>query len=164
MLGPDLGGLGEIYSANEVLNLIRKPSESIKSGHETQEVKTTDGEVFLGRMQGSNAGEIILVTVGNRLVRVPRSKIASEQTRPTSLMPEGLLDGLSEQQTNDLLAYLGVRDREPAWLMRQWLKVEGVLRSFAPQVSLKAKLAAIAAVGVALVAALRFWRKRRRAR
>ena len=79
-------------------------------------------------------------------------------------MPEGLLDGLSEQQTNDLLAYLGVRDREPAWLMRQWLKVEGVLRSFAPQVSLKAKLAAIAAVGVALVAALRFWRKRRRAR
>ena len=164
MLGPDLGGLGEIYSANEVLNLIRKPSESIKSGHETQEVKTTDGEVFLGRMQGSNAGEIILVTVGNRLVRVPRSKIASEQARPTSLMPEGLLDGLSEQQTNDLLAYLGVRDREPAWLMRQWLKVEGVLRSFAPQVSLKAKLAALAAVGVALAAALRFWRKRRRAR
>ncbi len=48
--------------------------------------------------------------------------------------------------------------------MRQWLKVEGVLRSFAPQVSLKAKLAALAAVGVALVAALRFWRKRRRAR
>ena len=82
-------------------------------------------------------------------------------------MPEGLLDGLSEQQTNDLLAYLGVRDREPAWLMRQWLKVEGVLRSFAPQVSLKAKLAALAAVGVALmalVAALRLWRKRRRAR
>ncbi len=164
MLGPDLGGLGEIYSATEVLNLIRKPSESIKSGHETQEVKTTDGEVFLGRMQGSNAAEIILVTVGNRQVRVPRSKIASEQTLPTSLMPEGLLDGLGEQQTNDLLAYLGVRDREPAWLLGQWQKVERVLRSFAPQISLKAKLIAIAAGLVALAAAIRVWRKRKAAR
>lgn len=164
MLGPDLGGLGEIYSAAELLNLIRRPSESIKSGHETQEVKTTEGEVFLGRMQGTNAEEIILVTAGNRQVRVPRSKIAAEQTLPISLMPEGLLDGLSQQQTNDLLAYLGVRDREPTWLVGQWRKVEGALRSFAPQVCLKAKLAALAAVGVALVAALRSWRKRRRVR
>jgi putative heme-binding domain-containing protein len=164
MLGPDLNGLGEIYSAAEVLNLIRNPSESIKSGHETQEVTTTDGEVLLGRMKGSSAEEIALVTVGNRLIRVPRSKIASERTLPTSLMPEGLLNGLSEKQTNDLLAYLGVRDREPTWIVGQWRKVEAVLRSFAPQISLKVKLAVIAALGVVFVAAVRAWRRRRRAR
>jgi hypothetical protein len=75
-----------------------------------------------------------------------------------------LLNGLSEKQTNDLLAYLGVRDREPTWIVGQWRKVEAVLRSFAPQISLKVKLAVIAALGVVFVAAVRAWRRRRRAR
>jgi hypothetical protein len=57
-----------------------------------------------------------------------------------------------------------VRDREPTWIVGQWRKVEAVLRSFAPQISLKVKLAVIAALGVVFVAAVRAWRRRRRAR
>ena len=161
MLGPDLGGLGEIYSKTEVLDMIRKPSEGIKSGHETQQVTTTDGEILLGRMLSSNTDEMILVTIGNRQVHVPRATIAAQQMLDTSLMPEGLLNGLSAQQTNDLLAYLGVRDREPAWLVGQWQKVERALRSVLPGISLKTKLAVIAVFMATLVAALRIWRKRK---
>lgn len=163
MLGPDLAGLGEIYSRDEVLNLIRNPSESIKSGHETLQVATANGATLLGRMLGSSQDEIILVTAGNRQVHVPRAEIASETTLPTSLMPAGLLEGLAPAQINDLLAYLGVRNREPSWSKARLLKLESVLRSVLPQVSLKLKLASIAAAAL-LFATLLAKRLKRKAR
>ena len=158
-LGPDLGGIGEILTQDEVLAAIRKPSESIKSGHETVQISKKDGAILLGRLASTSVEELTLIIAGNQQLHIRRSEIADTKTLPTSLMPEGLLNGLSDVQTGDLLAYLGVRDRSPGLLKGSLQKIESGLRYFFPKVSLKAKLAFIALVVIAIMAAIR--RKRR---
>jgi hypothetical protein len=41
-------------------------------------------------------------------VRVPRDQVAEMKAAGTSLMPEGLLDGLTDQQLRDFFAYLRI--------------------------------------------------------
>ena len=162
MLGPDLAGVGEIYTVDEILAMIRRPSEGIKSGFETEQLVLTDGEVVTGRMMSSSAEDLTLMTAGNQSVRVPRAQIVSEQMPPTSLMPEGLLDRLDQQQVNDLLAYLGVRDRRPAWFMARLYDLEFLLQPVFPSLRFRMKLAAGA--GIVLALSLAFWRWRRAGR
>jgi hypothetical protein len=49
---------------------------------------------------------IVLRGLDNQNVTLARSVIAQLQPAGMSLMPEGLLDTLTEQQTRDLFAYL----------------------------------------------------------
>jgi hypothetical protein len=51
-----------------------------------------------------------LAIPGNTVVPIPRADVASIQVTGQSLMPVGLLEGLSEKDLNDLLAYLRVRE------------------------------------------------------
>ena len=51
-----------------------------------------------------------LLVAGNQEVFTENKNVESQTMLETSLMPPGLLAGLSEQEIDDLLAYLKVRD------------------------------------------------------
>jgi putative heme-binding domain-containing protein len=49
---------------------------------------------------------VTLTDMSGNKTKVAREEIQSLAASPTSLMPEGLLDALTHEQTRDLIAYL----------------------------------------------------------
>ena len=108
-LGPSLHEIGKMFSREEILRDINEPSKGIKTDYETVEVKTKDGQTIQGRRLWARGGVKLLVA-GNQEVFTENKNVESQTMLETSLMPPGLLAGLSEQEIDDLLAYLKVRD------------------------------------------------------
>ena len=61
-------------------------------------------------MMGARWERIELALPGNVTLLILREAIASVEVQQVSVMPVGLLEGLSEGDRNDLLAYLKVRE------------------------------------------------------
>jgi putative heme-binding domain-containing protein len=104
-IGPDLTS----YAREDVEGMIRNilhPSAEIREGYETYAVITEDGRTVTGFLTDRSDRSLAIRGLDGQDVMLPRDKV--ERTRPLgrSLMPEGLLDGLSDQQIRDLFAYL----------------------------------------------------------
>ena len=59
-----------------------------------------------GRLADSNAGTITLLDAKNKRTVLNRSDLEELNESPVSLMPEKLLDKLTDQQIRDLIAYI----------------------------------------------------------
>ncbi len=104
-VGPDLTTYKRDDLANLLLNVVN-PSAEIREGYESQVVNTSTGRVLTGIVAEKDARVVVLRTSdGNRLV-ISRDDIEDMTVSGTSLMPEGLLQGLSDQELRDLFAYL----------------------------------------------------------
>jgi hypothetical protein len=62
--------------------------------------------VFLGRVVGTDQDFIKLMVIGNRVLNIPKSEVKSEESYEKSLMYNGLLNGMSEEDTDALLSYI----------------------------------------------------------
>ena len=111
LLGPNLAGLGEWMDYETVLREVRQPSHSIRSGYDGRLVVTDDGESVSGRVVTSDAATLTLMVAGNQNVSIPRASIRQQQPSKISMMPEGLLNGLSEREQRDLFTFLGIQER-----------------------------------------------------
>jgi putative heme-binding domain-containing protein len=104
-VGPDLTTYRRDDLETMLLNIVN-PSAEIREGYSTRVVATADGRVLSGvlieedqnvvRLRGSDGAELALA----------RNQIDAMRTATTSLMPEGLLKDLTDQQLRDLFAYL----------------------------------------------------------
>lgn len=104
-IGADLSNL--IYrDYASVLKDITEPSAAINPDHIAYNVQLKDGDVETGVLLENNPEEIVLGQVTGKSLRVPRSKIANLKSSAISLMPEGLLKGLTEAQQHDLMRFL----------------------------------------------------------
>lgn len=106
LIGPNLKDAGRVYSREELLEEIQSPSLRIKPSMGATRITRHDGEVLLGRVVGSDEHGVRLMLVGNRIVEIPRNDIAAEEPHKESLMWEGLLAGLTDEQIDDLLAFI----------------------------------------------------------
>ncbi len=106
LLGPNLKDIGHIYSREELLEEIRYPSRRIKPSMAPTRIVKQDGEVLLGRVVSASSSAVRLMVVGNRILEIPRSTIQMEETVMESLMWEGLLEGLDDEDVSALLDYL----------------------------------------------------------
>jgi putative heme-binding domain-containing protein len=115
-VGPDLTGLAGRFSPRDLLESIIHPSKEISDQYQAVMIATDDGRLVTGRIVNLNGDNLMIMSNmldPNGLERVERSKIEEIQPSPVSLMPEGLLNTLNEQEILDLLAYLLSRgDRE----------------------------------------------------
>ena len=68
-------------------------------------INTRDGRTYAGNIYREDNQRITLRIVGQDLV-IPKAEILSRETSPLSMMPEGMLDALSDQQARDLIGYL----------------------------------------------------------
>lgn len=106
--GPDLTQAGGRFQVKDLVEAIVEPSRVVSDQYKASIVQTADGRVHTGRIVAEDADAVTVVTDpedATRFVRVPRSAIEEIAASPTSLMPSGLLDQLSEQEVLDLLAY-----------------------------------------------------------
>jgi len=103
-LGPDLTG-SDRHNLEYLLENILDPGAVVPADYRMAVVKLADGRVLTGTLDEQNDRLVILQTPAERL-QVDRDKVLAIEHLPLSLMPEGLLQSLSEDEVRDLFAYL----------------------------------------------------------
>ena len=104
-IGPDLTGY-ERDNLHFWLLAIVDPSAGIREEYTNYELETSDGLLLTGFITERGADSVTIEDGERGRMAVRKSRIRSLKASPLSRMPEGLLDTLSEQQVQDLFAYL----------------------------------------------------------
>jgi putative heme-binding domain-containing protein len=104
-IGPDLTAYQRHDLANLLLSIVN-PSAEIREGFETLQAATRDGRVVTGLLVEKDPRVLILRNADGQTITLSRDEIDEVEPQRQSLMPEGLLKGLTDQQARDLLAYL----------------------------------------------------------
>ena len=104
-IGPALDGAGA-HGNEYLLRNILMPDAAMEAGYRRFRVETQDGEVHEGMLAGSDGASLILRQPGAEDRRFARDTVRRSGFLRSSMMPEGLLEGLPEQQVADLFAYL----------------------------------------------------------
>lgn len=103
-IGPDLTGSGRKNLDYVLLNLI-DPSAAVGAEYKMSIIAMKDGRVFNGIVVTKTDKVLTLQTAKDR-VQVELSEIDEIQVSTQSLMPDGLMQPMTEQQVRDLIAYL----------------------------------------------------------
>jgi putative heme-binding domain-containing protein len=103
-LGPDLTGSGRA-DLDYLLENIVAPNAVVPAEYQMSILELRDGRVLSGVISANDDRTLTLQTPDGEL-KVEKSTIAKTTRLPDSLMPPGLLDPLSLEQTRDLMAYL----------------------------------------------------------
>jgi putative heme-binding domain-containing protein len=104
-VGPDITGANR-SDLEYLLQNILFPNAVIPNEYRQTLVETKDGRLISGIVKGQEGGTLLIQTA-NEVVRVAVADIATREQAENSMMPEGLVAGLEEQQVRDLLYYLG---------------------------------------------------------
>ena len=104
--GPDLSKVGGRLSREQILESLHMPSKVIAKGFEPWVVTLTDGSAQTGFMLKASDAEITLKLPTGQPMTMARDQIKSQQPQPVSLMPEGQLQSLTEQEAADVITYL----------------------------------------------------------
>ena len=104
-VGPDMTSLGASAPIDYLIESIYKPNAKIKENYHSVNILTVDGLILTGIIVGSDNNEVILRDARNKLVRIPKDEIEFQKPGK-SLMPEGLVDRLSQQEQVDLIKFL----------------------------------------------------------
>ena len=105
-LGPDLSRIGAQQSASQILESIVAPSKTVAPLFRTSVIELRDGTSQAGFVRARGLNEILLTLPSGESIKIRHTDVASENTLLTSLMPEGLMQGLTPQEAADLVAYL----------------------------------------------------------
>lgn len=104
MIGPDLTG-GDRHKLTFLLENILDPSAIVPADYRMTVFKLKDGRTITGVIPEQNPKTLTVQTPAERLV-IERSEVQEQQQLPMSLMPEGLLMALGEEQVIHLVRYL----------------------------------------------------------
>lgn len=110
-IGPELTGSNRANLDYFLLNVLA-PSYDVPEGYRMVTVTSKDGQVFVGNVVEEDATKVVLNMVGQRTV-VAQADIRSRQTSKISMMPEGLLNPLQDDQILDLIAYMRTEKQVP---------------------------------------------------
>ncbi|MDH3649380.1 MAG: c-type cytochrome, partial [Saprospiraceae bacterium] len=105
MLGPDLTGSNRT-NLDYILSNMLDPSAEIQDDYKMTVITTRDGRTYAGNIASENDRQITLRIAGQDNVILNRSEVQSSETTPKSMMPEGLLQTLDDQEVIDLVGYL----------------------------------------------------------
>lgn len=103
-IGPDLTGSNRA-NLDYILENIVTPNAVIPNEYRAANLQTKDGRVLTGTIKQQDAKSVTLVTL-TEATTLARSEIQSLELSDISMMPEGLLNGLSDKEVRDLLYYL----------------------------------------------------------
>jgi putative heme-binding domain-containing protein len=103
-VGPDLTG-SQRANPEYILTKVLDPNAAVGRDYQAVLFTTADGRAVTGIVKEEN-DRAVAVQTATELVRLPKGEIEERQRLGVSLMPEGLLEQLSEAEVRDLLAYL----------------------------------------------------------
>lgn len=110
-IGPDLTGANR-GNLDYLLENILAPNTIVGKDYQAVSVLTVDGRVVTGLIR-ENSDAAIVLHDAEKLVTIPRSEIEAVTETVRSVMPEGILQTLSESQIAELLAYLQATSPPP---------------------------------------------------
>ncbi|HSU56026.1 MAG TPA: PVC-type heme-binding CxxCH protein, partial [Candidatus Dormibacteraeota bacterium] len=103
-VGPDLTGSNR-GDLDYVLQNIVDPNAVIPNDYKAWNLQTKDDRLITGILKQQDDKAVTLVTANETLV-IPRNEIESLTEGQLSMMPEGLLQNLPDQEVRDLIYYL----------------------------------------------------------
>ena len=112
VLGPDLTSLASRFKPNDILASIVAPSDVIAEKYRGTQIVTTDGRIISGQVVTGGdyrSSELKVATDPldlTKVVVIAKKEIQQHRPSNTSPMPEGLLDTLTAEEVEDLLAFL----------------------------------------------------------
>ncbi len=104
-IGPDLTGYDRANPDFWLDNLFN-PSLEIREGFGAYIVKTKSGQLLTGLIDAQNTNGVTIKDMANNKTALKQADIESMEASPVSLMPEGLLTGMSNADLKDFFAYL----------------------------------------------------------
>jgi putative heme-binding domain-containing protein len=104
-IGPDLTPFART-NLERMLTSVVNPSLEIREGFENHVVITVDGRVLNGFLADKDSQVVILRGVDGQNIILKQDEIDEMKVVPQSVMPEGALKALTDQQVRDLFAYL----------------------------------------------------------
>ncbi|HJT76322.1 MAG TPA: PVC-type heme-binding CxxCH protein [Gemmataceae bacterium] len=104
-VGPDLTTYKRDDLGTMLLNVVN-PSAEIREGFETYQVETADGRLLVGLLVDKDNKVVVLRGADGQTVTVRQDQIDDMAAQKRSLMPEGQLKAMTDQQVRDLFAYL----------------------------------------------------------
>ncbi|MBC7366745.1 MAG: c-type cytochrome [Undibacterium sp.] len=104
--GPYLGNIAQTYTRPELARNILDPNATIAQGFATEVVVLKDGSQQVGFITLESADKVKLRNVAAEEFTFAVKDIAQRQKLPISVMPPGLVDGLTVREFASLLDYL----------------------------------------------------------
>ena len=109
IIGPDLTGSNRGDLDYLLLNII-DPSFDIADSYRMVTVETTDGQVLVGTVVEEDSQKIVLNMVGMEKI-IAKSDVKSRAVSDFSMMPEGLLQTLKDDEVLDLFKYFQTQEQ-----------------------------------------------------
>ncbi len=103
-IGPELTGANRA-DIDYLLQNILDPNAFIGKDYQSTTVETNDGRILVGMVRGDDANTLTLKTLGEAVI-VPKGDVKSVAVSEVSMMPEGLLSALKQDEARDLFTYL----------------------------------------------------------
>ena len=103
-IGPELTG-SDRHNLDYLLGNIIDPNAVVPADYRVSVLKLKDGRVLTGVIP-EQTDKLVTVQTPAERITVQRSDIAEQQQMSQSLMPEGLLQALGEDNVKHLFAYL----------------------------------------------------------
>ncbi|NIL98982.1 MAG: c-type cytochrome [Planctomycetales bacterium] len=107
--GPDLTNVAGRFSHRDLAESLIHPSKVISDQYGASVIETADGKLVTGRVVGDDGQTITVQTDpedASQIVEIAKEDIELLEPSRVSLMPDKLLDTLSEKEVLDLVAYL----------------------------------------------------------
>lgn len=103
-VGPDLTGSNR-GDLDYILENMVDPNAVIPNEYRSSTLETKDARVITG-IVGQQDAQSVTITTANEALTIPRDEIESINSSEISMMPEGLLANLADQEIRDLIYYL----------------------------------------------------------
>ncbi len=107
VVGPDLSAVSNAGSPDRILRSILQPSRDVDPQYFPRMLITEDGHIFTGIMlrDGGGGNEVYRDNAGRERV-FKTAQIVERKELHTSMMPEGLVDTLTDRELRDLIAFM----------------------------------------------------------
>ena len=96
-----------------LLSNIIDPSAVIREGYQQYNVVTVDGRILAGLLAENAPDKVTVLDAKGVRTTVRKKDVESMSRAEASLMPEGILDVLSDQELRDVFAFLRSEPRRP---------------------------------------------------
>ena len=105
-IGPDLTRIGRTRTPESILEAILFPNSRIEQGYETTKILRADGLILNGMIISETDKNVAMRINADRVEVIVKDEIESMESSAISIMPEGLLNLLTNQDLADLMALL----------------------------------------------------------
>ena len=103
-IGPDITG-AQRENLDYLLENIVAPNASVSHDYRMHRFLTRSGRVITGLVETEDRRRVVVVTATDRVI-LQNDEIEQRDLSEKSIMPEGLLDNLSESEIRDLIGFL----------------------------------------------------------